>query len=220
MTGERFRPPRPEAVVIPGPAGPLEGLAEDPGEPSPACVVVCHPHPLYHGTMNNKVVHALARAGHRLGLPSVRFNFRGVGGSAGAWDEGAGETEDALAVAEWARARWPGRRLWLAGFSFGSFVSLRAARPAGAAALVTVAPPVQRFPVDAVPRPGCPWLVVHGEEDELVSAAAVQHWADGLDPRPDMVVMPGATHFFHGRLNELQARVGEFWEPLVAGARA
>ena len=215
MADRPFRPPRPEAVVIPGPAGPLEALAEDPGEPSTACVVVCHPHPLYHGTMNNKVVHALARAAHRLGLPSVRFNFRGVGASAGAWDEGRGETGDALAAAEWARARWPDRRLWLAGFSFGSFVSLRAAGPAGAAALVTVAPPVRRFPVEETPRPGCPWLVVHGEDDELVSAAAVRDWVAGLADGPEVVVVPGATHFFHGRLNELQARVGEFWGPLA-----
>lgn len=119
MADRPFRPPRPEAVVIPGPAGPLEALAEDPGEPSTACVVVCHPHPLYHGTMNNKVVHALARAAHRLGLPSVRFNFRGVGASAGAWDEGRGETGDALAAAEWARARWP--RLRIAGTNDGYF---------------------------------------------------------------------------------------------------
>lgn len=214
MGAGAFRPPRPAPVTIPGPAGLLEALVEDPGEPSPVFAVVCHPHPLYHGTMNNKVVHALARAAHRLGVPSVRFNFRGVEGSDGTWDEGRGETRDALAVVEWAQARWAGRQLWLAGFSFGSFVSLRAARPAGARSLVSVAPPVQRFPVHEAPPPGCPWLVVHGEQDELVDADTVRRWAGEQEPSPELSVFPGTTHFFHGRLNELQERVVRFWEPL------
>ena len=114
-------------------------------------------------------------------------------------------------MGELARA---GRQLWLAGFSFGSYVSLRAARPAGARALVSVAPPVWRFPVHDLPPPGCPWLVVHGEQDELVEADAVRDWADGQDPPPDLEVFPETTHFFHGRLNELQERVAGFWEPL------
>jgi alpha/beta superfamily hydrolase len=220
MVEGAFRPPRPVAVVIPGPAGPLEGMVEDPGEPAPVFAVVCHPHPLYHGTMNNKVVHALARGANRLGVPALRFNFRGVGASGGAWDEGRGETEDVLAVVEWARAHWPGRRLWLAGFSFGSFVSLRAAREAGASALVTVAPPVQRFPVEQLPGPGCPWLILHGEEDELVDARVVLEWVESLQPRPKLEMFPATTHFFHGRLNELQARVGAFWGPLMEEATA
>ncbi len=214
MAAAAFRPPRPVAVTIPGPAGPIEALVEDPGEPSPVFAVVCHPHPLYHGTMNNKVVHALARAAHRLGVPSVRFNFRGVGASGGAWDEGRGETHDTLAVVEWAREHWTGGQLWLAGFSFGSFVSLRAAPLAGAGALVSVAPPVWRFPVHELPPPGCAWLVVHGEEDELVEADAVRDWARGQDPAPELSVFRATTHFFHGRLNELQERVVRFWEPL------
>lgn len=220
MVEATFRPPRPVAVVIPGPAGSLEGMVEDPGEPSPVFAVVCHPHPLYHGTMNNKVVHALARGANRLGVPAVRFNFRGVGASGGAWDEGRGETEDVLAVVEWARARWPGRRLWLAGFSFGSFVSLKAARAAGASALATVAPPVQRFPLEGIAGPDCPWLVLHGEQDELVDAEIVRDWVESLRPRPELEMFPDTTHFFHGRLNELQARVGAFWGPLTEEATA
>ncbi len=185
---------------------------EDPGEAAGEVAVVCHPHPLYHGTMNNKVVHALARAANRLQVPAVRFNFRGVGDSGGAWDAGQGESEDALAVVEWARRRWPGRRLWLGGFSFGSYVALNAASAAEPAALVTVAPPVRRFPVEQVTTPACPWLVVHGADDELVDADAVRHWVAGLAPPPRLTVIPDTTHFFHGRLNVLQDTVREFWE--------
>ena len=209
-----WRPPRPQGLEIPGPAGPLEAIVEDPGtqhgaEP-PALAVVCHPHPLYQGTMRNKVVHTLARAANRLGAPSLRFNFRGVGASAGAWDEGRGETEDALAVIEWAQRRWPGLPLWLAGFSFGSYVALRAAPQARPAALVTVAPPVQRFPLDGAWQPQAPWLVVQGEADELVDWRAVRDWARAQTPPPELVLLPDTSHFFHGRLGELQQAAQDF----------
>jgi uncharacterized protein len=204
------RPPRPEALEIPGPVGPLEALLEDPGGEPPAIAVVCHPHPLYQGTMRNKVVHAVARAANRLGAPALRFNFRGVGASGGAWDEGEGETEDALAVIEWARARWPRRPLWLAGFSFGAHVALQAARKVWPAALVTVAPPVQRFPLDAAAAPDCPWLVVQGGADELVDYTAVVAWATTRAVPPRVALLPGASHFFHGRLTELQKTVQDF----------
>jgi len=196
--------------TIHGPAGPLEAIVEAPGGEPPALAVVCHPHPLYQGTMRNKVVHAVARAANRLGAPAVRFNFRGVGASAGAWDEGRGETEDALAVIDWARQRWPERPLWLAGFSFGAFVALRAAVAARPALLVTVAPPVSRFPADEVPDPGCPWLVVQGEADELVDHREVVAWAGTQPAAPRVVLLPAASHFFHGRLAELQQVVQEF----------
>lgn len=205
-----WRPPRPESLEIPGPAGPLEAIVEDPGGEPAALAVVCHPHPLYHGTMRNKVVHTVARAANRLGAPAVRFNFRGVGASGGAWDEGRGETEDALAVVEWARQHWPGRPLWLAGFSFGSYVALRAARRAGASRLVTVAPPVRRFPLGDTPDPGCPWLVVQGEADELVDYRAVVDWVDSRPVRPRLALLPETSHFFHGRLGQLQSAVQAF----------
>mgnify|MGYP006284641489 FL=1 len=219
-----WRPPRPQNVVIPGPAGPLEAIVEDPaeqvgGEP-PALAVVCHPHPLYQGTMRNKVVHTVARAANRLGAPSVRFNFRGVGASAGGWDEGRGETEDALAVIEWARRRWPGRPLWLAGFSFGSYVALQAAATAAPAALVTVAPPVQRFPLGEGPAPQLPWLVVQGQADELVDWQAVRAWVEARPQPPALVLLPETSHFFHGRLNELQAAVQDFLQRVARGSEA
>lgn len=204
------RPPQPESLEIPGPAGPLEAIVEDPGGEPPALAVVCHPHPLYHGTLRNKVVHTVARTANRLGAPAVRFNFRGVGASGGAWDEGRGETDDALAVIEWARRRWPGAPLWLAGFSFGAFVALQAAQSARPAALVTVAPPVQRFPLHDTPDPGCPWLIVQGEADELVDYRAVADWAAARPGAPRLELMPDTSHFFHGRLGPLQDVVRDF----------
>jgi uncharacterized protein len=210
------RPPRPELLEIPGPAGPLEAVVEDPGGEPPALAVVCHPHPLYQGSMHNKVVHTLARAANRLGAPVVRFNFRGVGASGGAWDYGRGETEDALAVVEWARHRWPGRPLWLAGFSFGAFVALLAAPAAKPAALVTVAPPVQRFPLGEVSDPAGPWLVVQGEADELLDYHEVVAWAEARPVAPRMALLPDTSHFFHGRLGQLQEVVEDFLGNLEA----
>jgi uncharacterized protein len=204
------RPPAPELLEISGPAGPLEAVVEDPGGEPPALAVVCHPHPLYQGTMKNKVVHTVARAANRLGAPAVRFNFRGVGASGGAWDEGRGEIEDALAVVEWARRRWPATPLWLAGFSFGAFVTVMAARDARPAALVTVAPPVSRFPVGDAQDPGCPWLVIQGEADELVDYREVIAWAESRPAPPRLVLLPETSHFFHGRLGELQAAAQDF----------
>jgi hypothetical protein len=207
-----FRPPVPQPASIPGPAGVLEARVEDPaaGAPPRAVGVVCHPHPLHGGTMQNKVVHTLARAMQELGVPTVRFNFRGVGASGGAYDGGPGEVDDALAAVAWARSHWNCDALWLAGFSFGSAVALQACGAAAPAALVTVAPPVGRLLVDPVARPACPWLVVQGDRDDLVDFATVKSWVAGYVPPPDFAALPGAEHFFHGRLGELRAAVIEF----------
>jgi alpha/beta superfamily hydrolase len=207
-----FRPPAPQPGQIDGPVGPLEARLEDPAPGvAPAVVgVVCHPHPLYGGTMQNKVVHTLARAMQELGAPTVRFNFRGVGGSAGSYDGGAGELEDALAVCAWARRRWNCQALWLAGFSFGAAVALQAAVDVQPRSLVTVAPPVGRIIVSPVERPACPWLVVQGDHDELVDVVQVRRWVDEFAPPPRFVVLNEAEHFFHGRLGELRSAVLEF----------
>jgi hypothetical protein len=179
--------------------------------------VVCHPHPLYGGTMQNKVVHTAARAMQELGAPTVRFNFRGVGASEGSYDEGVGEVEDALAVCAWARAKWQCEALWLAGFSFGSAVALRAAPAARPDALVTIAPPVGRIIVDPVARPPCRWLVVQGECDELVDAGEVRRWAGGLVPPPQLALLADAEHFFHGQLGRLRAVILEFLAAAATG---
>jgi alpha/beta superfamily hydrolase len=218
---QEFRPPVPQPTVVHGPAGPLEARVEDPAPGSTPRVVgvVCHPHPLHGGTMQNKVVHTLGRAMQELGAPTVRFNFRGVGQSAGAYDSGAGELEDALSVCAWARARWGCEALWLAGFSFGAAIALEAAATVRPAALVTVAPPVGRLIVAPVVRSACPWLVVQGDRDELVDFATVQRWVSGFAAAPQMLVLPGAEHFFHGRLGELRAGVLEFLAEGPAGSR-
>lgn len=203
-----FRPPSPEKLVVAGPAGALEALAEVPdGFTGADCAVVCHPHPLYGGTMQNKVVHSTARALQERGFATVRFNFRGVGASAGAFDEGRGETEDALAVCDYALARWPGARLTLAGFSFGSFVAYQAAGRRPAVRLFTIAPPVGRFDFAQHPAPRVPWIVIQGDRDELVDSSRVLAWVGTAVPPPEVVIIEGAEHFFHGRLNELKDAV-------------
>jgi alpha/beta superfamily hydrolase len=132
-------------ALIDGPAGVLEADVLDGSAAAGPFAVVCHPHPLMGGTMDNKVVTTTARALQSAGMPVIRFNFRGVGASAGTWDGGAGETLDALGVARWGQERWPGRALVIAGFSFGAWVALRAAQQLPVARLITVAPPVGRF---------------------------------------------------------------------------
>jgi alpha/beta superfamily hydrolase len=206
-----FRLPRAETLSIEGPAGALEVLLEDPqGAARPGFGVICHPHPLYGGTLHNKVVHSLARACQQREMPTLRFNFRGTGASAGTYDEGRGETQDALAVIEFGRKRWPGVPMILAGFSFGAMVSLNAAVPSEPAKLITVAPAVTRVQFDTATRPACPWLIVQGDADELVSVRDVRDFAAKFDPPPQLVVLPGVEHFFHGRLTELRDRVLTF----------
>lgn len=196
-----------EAVVFNGPAGVLEGLIDKPaGQPS-AVAVVCHPHPLYQGSMHNKVAYILARAFNELGGISLRFNFRGVGASDGEYADGVGETADALAAIDWLTARHPGLPLWLAGFSFGAYVALRAQSQRPVKLLVTVAPAVERFDTSGVVLPTMPWLLVQGDADEVVAPQAVLDWVAGLAKPPQLAVLKGAGHFFHGRLNELRQTV-------------
>jgi alpha/beta superfamily hydrolase len=200
-----------ERLFIDGPAGPIEAMLERPAEPaSDVCAVCCHPHPLFGGTMLNKVVHALARAALDCGVPALRFNFRGVGGSQGAYDNGVGETDDAMAVAAWASQALGADRLWAMGFSFGSFVAYGLSVARGAERLVTVAPPVQRFDFSQLATPRHPWLVVQGDNDELVNHDSVLQWTRTLQPPPRVAILPGADHFFHGRITELRETVREW----------
>jgi alpha/beta superfamily hydrolase len=169
--------------------------------------VVCHPHPQFGGTMDNKVVHTLARTFQELGMPTIRFNFRGVGRSAGSYAAGIGETEDAVAVIDWCRRRWPGAATWLAGFSFGASIAVRASAQRRAAVLITVAPAIQRLETGPTPGPETRWLLIQGDQDELVNHAEVIAWAGQRSPPPQVTVLPGVTHYFHGRLQELKTAV-------------
>ena len=207
-----------QALSIPGPAGMIEAafdLAEGPARA--ALAVVCHPLPTEGGTMHNKVVTMAARALRESGVATLRFNFRGVGQSEGRFDDGEGELEDLRAVVRWARARHPGQALWLAGFSFGAWVSLRAAGELGATALVSIAPPVGRswdF-VGLVPPP-IPWVVVQGEADEIVDPRAVFDWLATLPRPPQLVRMPDTSHFFHRKLMDLRGALKQAvrdWPP-------
>jgi len=205
--------PLAESLSIAGPVGNLEAILETPVDASgvivesadrPRIAVICHPHPVYGGTMTNKVVHMLAKAFNELGVRALRFNYRGVGASAGKYDEGNGETDDAVAVVDWALKRWPGAELWLGGFSFGGGVAIRTAVLRDAQRLVTVAPAVHRVAVDTSKLPTCPWLLVQGDHDELVDATEIQQWVAKLSTPPELALLSGVDHFFHGRMNELR----------------
>ena len=196
------------ALVIDGPAGRLEA-AYDQAEPEataqPVLAVICHPLPTEGGTMHNKVVTMTARALRECGIDTLRFNFRGVGASEGAFDDGAGELDDLRAVVAWARAQHPDKTLWLAGFSFGAWVSLRGAVELGAAAVISIAPPVGRsWEFDGIALPDVPWLVIQGDADEVVDAAAVRDWVASLPSPPTLVEMPDTSHFFHRKLMDLR----------------
>jgi alpha/beta superfamily hydrolase len=185
-------------LVVAGPAGRIEVAVNDPGAPRRGIALVAHPHPLYGGTNDNKVVTTLARAFFELGWLAARPNFRGVGASQGEHDHGIGETEDLVAVAGELRTRHGDLPLAIAGFSFGGFVATRLVERLPAEHLVLVAPAIGRYALGAVPPST---LLVHGEEDDVVPLEMVLNWA-----RPQqlpVVLVPGAGHYFHGRLGLL-----------------
>ena len=196
-----------ERLTVQGPVGDVEVVLDIPSTPPRGIALICHPHPLQGGTLDNKVVSTLAKTFVALGYVATRFNFRGVGRSAGAFDEGIGETEDALAVLAHVRARFgTALPVALAGFSFGSFVQTRVAERVKPEGMVLVGPAVNRFAVPSVPADT---LVVHGEQDDVVPLADVFAWA-----RPQqlpIVVFPGCGHFFHGRLLQLARVVTTSW---------
>lgn len=204
-----------EAVFIDGPTGKLEAILEVPANArTDVFGVVCHPHPQFGGTMTNKVVHTLARALHMQRVPTLRFNYRGVGKSEGQYDNGVGETDDALAAIDWMQAHRFGvsqqasnqAALWLAGFSFGGGVALRASVRTATARLITIAPAAAREPAPSS-LPQCPWLIVQGGDDDVIPAPMVMDWIASLPIRPDTELMAGAGHFFHGRLIDLRQLV-------------
>ena len=160
--------------------------------------------------MHNKVAHTLARAFARSGFATLRFNFRGTEGSEGSFDNGRGELDDALAAMAWMRERYMDGPMWLAGFSFGAAIAVRAAVAVGIDGLVSVAPAIYRFANGLEGQPDCPWLVVQGDEDELVDIDETLEWINSLEPGPELLVMNGAEHFFHGRLNDLRSAVMTF----------
>ncbi len=187
---------------IPAPSGVLHGVVHMPqGEPR-AIAVVAHPLPTMGGTMDNKIVTTLVKTYAELGFIAVRFNFRGVGGSSGVYDEGNGEVEDVLAIVDYAYQEFGKLPLILSGFSFGGYVQARAAEKLHPSQLVLIAPAVGRFAMPPVPANT---LVIHGEVDEVVALSDVLDWA-----RPQhlpIVLVPEATHYFHGFLPTIKSIV-------------
>jgi alpha/beta superfamily hydrolase len=205
-------------LFIDGPDGPLEALHLDTPD-AIGVALICHPHPLFAGTMQNKVVATLQRIARDAGYATLRFNFRGVGQSAGSYAEGRGEIDDALAVARWLGEQHPGLPLTLMGFSFGSCVAGNAAarlEGQGVALrhLFMLAPPVERFAVE-LPRQ-CPITVVQPEDDEVVTPARVYAWSESLALPHELLRVPGCSHFFHGKLIELK----DLLQPRLAPAGA
>jgi alpha/beta superfamily hydrolase len=205
------KPPKTEEALIDGPVGRLEALLERPDSVETTGVaVVCHPHPVHGGTLRNKVTHTLARGFLACGFATLRFNFRGVGRSEGAFDEGVGELQDAVAASRWIRDRHPDPPLWLAGFSFGATIAVKVAGGLPAAGLISVAPAITRVAGDSGPQPTCPWLVIQGEDDELVDPEETIAWINGLEPGPELSLFPETGHFFHGQLVQLREVVEDF----------
>lgn len=210
------------SLTLPGPAGALELSVEHPADvpPRPLVAVLCHPLSTEGGSMHNKVVTMAARALRELGATTVRFNFRSVGGSAGSFDHGEGEREDLRTVVAWVRAQRPQDQLWLGGFSFGAYVSLRAAAGLAPAALISIAPPAGRWDFEAIATPTMPWLVVQGDADEIVEAQAVYDWLERIEARATVVRMPDTTHFFHRKLMDLRGAIKHWAQPLLPAERA
>lgn len=202
-----------EAVrQIPGPAGPLEAIVDLPPGTPRAAVVLAHPLPTHGGTMHTKVVFQSAKALARIGCAVVRFNFRGVGLSAGAWDEGRGEMDDYRAALDYAAARFPGVELWAAGFSFGSYIAMSCGAEDGrVCALIGIAPPVNRYEFEEVKLSPKPKFIVHGERDELIPLRSVRTFYAQLREPRELVEIDRGNHLFDGQAGE----VGEALEDLL-----
>lgn len=200
-----------QALLIPGPCGQLEAMIHAADESGvfaarQALAVICHPHPVHGGTMENKVVTTLMRAYRDLGIHVLRFNFRGVGASAGSFDNAIGEQDDLLAIIAWVGQQFPQAPLLLAGFSFGSSIAAQVSyRVPGLQHLTLIAPPVERYPYAQGGKFSCPLCVVQGDVDERVDAEGVYQWAAALDGVVEVLRYPQAGHFFHGYLTALKA---------------
>ena len=204
---------RSERILIDGPAGVIETVFDYPAGTAPAGVrglaLVAHPHPLYGGTLDNKVAQILAKTFVELGYVSVRPNFRGVGASAGVHDEGNGETDDLIEVVAFARRKLalPDQPLVLAGFSFGSLVVSRVAKRLAVERMVFVGTAVTRGKVEDVPADT---IVIHGEADDTVPLDAVLRWAEPQEL--PVIVIPAADHFFHRRLHIIKGIITRAWK--------
>lgn len=203
-TGEHF--------LIPGPAGGMESVMTCPSnrQAHEPIAVICHPHPLYGGSMGNKVVHIVAKTLGEMGLPTLRFNFRGVGHSQGRYDQARGEVDDLLAACQWFKNRYPQAPLWLAGFSFGSYIAYQAHEQTEAERLLLIAPPVTMFDFNRTPVQ-IPWMVIQGGKDEIIAPDKVSDWVLRQGNTASYQWLGDADHFFHGQLNNIRETIKNQW---------
>lgn len=200
-------------MLITGPQGKLE-LAVEPTNnlTAPISFIMCHPHPLQQGTMDNKVVTTMTRLFAKLGAHAVRFNYRGVGKSEGTYGEGVGETEDLLAVIDWVKSQYPHHQIWLGGFSFGCWVAYAASQRVQAQQLLTVAPAISSMDYSHLDAPTIPWTVVVPDADEVVDAKATLHWLAEHPSSYQLIKMQGVSHFFHGQLIALRELLSPIYQ--------
>ncbi len=204
--------PRQSLRDIQGPRGPLEALLEAPAVSARAAAVFAHPHPLYGGTMHTRVVFQGAKALARIGVAVLRFNFRGVGRSAGTFDDGAGEREDYRAALDFVAAQYPRLPLWTVGFSFGAWIAMTAgADDPRVRVLLGIAPVVDRYDFGSVRTSTKPKFLIHGERDEVVSLKHVRRFYSELAEPKELVVIDAADHLFDGKTSE----VGDAIEDLL-----
>lgn len=197
-------------IIIDGPVGALEAVVHLPADADFSRFgIICHPHPLQEGTMHNKVITTVAKTFVAIGIPCVRFNYRGVGNSAGNYGNVSGEVADCMAVVEWVKQQWPHAELYLAGFSFGAYIAAEVASKVVTKHLVSIAPAVERMPYYELPYLSCPWLVIQGEADEVVTPQAVYTWFEQLQANKTLIKFPDTGHFFHGKLLDLQQVITE-----------
>jgi uncharacterized protein len=198
-----------------GPAGRLEAILKEPPVSVTRCAIVCHPHPLYGGTMHNKVVYRIAKAFEQAEFAVLRFNFRGTGGSQGEHDLGRGEQDDLRAAINFMSVRYAGPEIWAAGFSFGAAVALRVGCNHDAVrALVAAGLPVSTTDFASVVGCDRPKLFVQGSRDQFGSAADLQRVFEKLVEPKRLRIIEGADHFFDGQLQELQREVSDFIKSL------
>jgi alpha/beta superfamily hydrolase len=201
-----------EHFLIPGPVGGLEAVMSSPVEQGKSAVaVICHPHPLHGGSLANKVVHIVANTFGEMGLPTLRFNFRGVGHSQGRYDQGQGEVADLVAICHWLKQRYPDTPIWLAGFSFGSYIAYQAHQQVNAERLLLIAPPVTLFDFNAGEQVHIPWMVIQGGKDEIIAPEKVSTWVHRQGGAVSYEWLGDADHFFHGRLNHIRDAIKQNW---------
>lgn len=192
-------------LLLRGPSGQLEVMTSYPKHKLPTIVgIVCHPHPLYEGTMHNKVVSTIARAFENLNYATVRFNYRGVGKSEGQYGHMIGEIEDLKAIMVWVKQVLPDCEIVLVGFSFGAYISANVANQIAVSKLITIAPAVNHADFSQLTNIRCPWLLVQGEEDEVVPPEEVIAFAQHPPSPLNFILLPEVSHFFHGKLIELR----------------